>query len=303
MKAKAPQAAVASLSGQVMARVPFTHLMSGGMFLCWQDGAPPPPLFSRLQVTLNEPQDPLTLACEVVRQVSPADGERWGMPPGIGVQFVKLDLQTKQRLLRLIEATSRAPEAVSETRKERVRPLAGTRSPPPVPDYYRVLGISEDAEPADVRRAGREALAQVEAMPLDGLSATQLQEREQRIARVRQARAVLEFPAQRAEYDASRGNFQGVARCIAAGLRPAQLEELRQRFVGTRRETVAQAQTHLKAAAELEREGDFPALVKDYERALALDPLNLFLHQRHELAQQRTMERLNTLMMRQPMQA
>ena len=84
-----------------------------------------------------------------------------------------------------------------------------------------------------------------------------------------------------AAYDAERGNFQGVARCLAAGLTASQLEELRRDFLSRRPHAQGPLRVHLATAQAHQQAGLLSHAREAYERALILDPLSLELHKQY----------------------
>ncbi len=101
------------------------------------------------------------------------------------------------------------------------------------------------------------------------------------LERVRTASETLGQPQRRATYDAERGNFLGVVRCLAAGLTVTQMEELRRDFLARRPDTERFLRIHLSTAQTHEEVGLLPHARAAYERALILDPLSLELHRRY----------------------
>ncbi len=63
-----------------------TELSRGGLFMCCAQ--PFPRLFTRLTFTLLLDGEPVECVGEVVRHVDPEQARTWGMPQGIGLQFV-----------------------------------------------------------------------------------------------------------------------------------------------------------------------------------------------------------------------
>ena len=88
-------------------------------------------------------------------------------------------------------------------------------------------------------------------------------------------------PRARAEHDADRGNFRGVARCIAAGLSVDDLEELRRKFLASRPKNEVNAQVQVASANAYLASGEPGRGLASLEQALELDPLSLGIHQRY----------------------
>jgi serine/threonine-protein kinase len=103
------------------------------------------------------------------------------------------------------------------------------------------------------------------------------------VERLQTALEILGNPQKRAQYDAHRGNFKGVARCISAGLAVVDLDTLRSSYLSAYRGNDTKAQAHFTSASALEGQASYAAAMAEYERALGLDPLNLRFHQRYWL--------------------
>jgi len=92
-----------------------TELSRGGLFMCCAD--PFPRLFTRLTFTLLLDGDPVECVGEVVRHVDPEQARTWGMPQGIGLQFVNPSPRLRAYLHRLgpnRPVATQAPAAVEQ---------------------------------------------------------------------------------------------------------------------------------------------------------------------------------------------
>jgi eukaryotic-like serine/threonine-protein kinase len=92
---------------------------------------------------------------------------------------------------------------------------------------------------------------------------------------------VVGSPFPRAEYDANRGNFRGVARSIASGMPMADLEKLRTAHLATHPGAAGSAHVRLVASKAYEQRQEWAKAVEETENALTIDPLNVALHQRY----------------------
>ncbi|HEX8706256.1 MAG TPA: serine/threonine-protein kinase [Myxococcaceae bacterium] len=92
-----------------------TELSRGGLFMCCAD--PFPRLFTRLTFTLVLDGEPVECVGEVVRHVDPEQARTWGMPQGIGLQFVNPSPRLRAYLHRMgpnRPVATQAPAAVEQ---------------------------------------------------------------------------------------------------------------------------------------------------------------------------------------------
>ncbi|HET9451200.1 MAG TPA: serine/threonine protein kinase, partial [Aggregicoccus sp.] len=148
-------------------------------------------------------------------------------------------------------------------------------------DPYLLLSLPQDASQDAVRARAREARAELEALLKRSLPAAQRAQAEAVLTRVREAGELLGPPERRALYDAHRGNFRGVAACIAAGITVTRLEALRSEHLAAHPGAAGKAHVFFLTAQAFERDGQQARAQESYERALALDPLHLELQQRY----------------------
>src|SRR5262249_44418796 len=145
-------------------------------------------------------------------------------------------------------------------------------------DHYVLLAMAQDAEIADLRARARDARRDLESLRLRRLSPRQEGQVLTALERLGDATEVLGTPLRRAEYDAHRGNFKGVARCISAGLTVSDLESLRGAYLSSHKGSDTRAQVHFSTGMAWETKDSFDEALAEFERALALDPLNLRFH-------------------------
>ncbi len=273
-------AVVLKLDGVSLGTLQCTDISRGGMFL--STDAELPPVFTRLKVML--PAAGLTLLAEVVRHV-PADQARaWNMSPGFGVQFLDVTPSLRETLNRLVSGLplqpkpnpsgvySRAIEAELEKYRERVNG-----------DHYELLGLQPDAETSVIRSRASEAETQLADLKRKSGKAEELAQLDAALKRVKAARDALSQPLSRARFDANRGNWRGVARLLAAGLTPSDLEGLRNEFLAERPSAAGSAHVKYLASKGYEQKGQLKDALEACENALQLDPLNQGLHQRHAM--------------------
>lgn len=270
---------VALVSGKSLGTLSCTDISKGGMFLACE--GPLPPLFSRLKITLADGS--AILLGEVVRHVTGDQAKAWGMAGGFGVQFVELTPGLRDTVTRLIQGLPaseppKAPVSASDDPEaekvlERFRQRING-------DHYALVGAALDAESSDIRTRAREAIAELEKAGQRPLSMSQRSQLDAAISRVKAAAEVLGNPLHRAEFDANRGNFRGVMRCLQAGLTVVDLERLRTTFLGAHPNASGGAYVKLLAANVYESKGQLREALDAVESALQLDPLNLSGHQR-----------------------
>jgi serine/threonine-protein kinase len=97
-------------SGSVV--VHCSELNRGGLFMCCAE--PFPPLFTRLEFTLQLGGEEVECVAEVVRHVEPAQARAWRMTPGVGLQFLHPSPRLRDLLMRLRPARrpSAAPHSI-----------------------------------------------------------------------------------------------------------------------------------------------------------------------------------------------
>jgi serine/threonine-protein kinase len=270
------QAVVSMTDGTVVGTMECQDISKGGMFL--STGGSAPPIFSRVKVTIPSAGN-VSLLAEVVRHVPPEQAKAWSMAPGFGVQFLDLTPQLR-------EAIGRLTQGLPVTKQQ---PIASTTSTETLMakwrdrmngDHYVVLGVAPDADLSELRSKAQEALKELKAHRDRLVDLGQKAQLDTAMARVQTAIDVLGVPGPRARFDANRGNFRGIGRCIMGGLGPLDLERLRQEHL-TQHPTAAGA-AHVKflASKGFEANGQLKEALDASEAALQLDPLNLQLHQR-----------------------
>lgn len=272
-------AEVSTLDGKSLGTLQCTDISRGGMFLASE--AALPALFSKVKITLSEGRG--MLLGEVVRHVASEQARAWGMSGGFGVQFVDLTPAVRETVTRLIQglpvsqmpaaqlSASDDPEAEKVLEKFRQR-ING--------DHYVLVGVATDAESAEIRTRAREAIHEFERVGARSISAKQRSQLDASIARVKSAADVLGNPLHRAEFDANRGNFRGVMRCLQAGLTVLDLERLRSNHLAANPNASGGAHVKLLASKAYESKNQLREALDAVEAALQLDPLNLTYHQR-----------------------
>lgn len=256
-------------------------LSRGGVFV----GAEPPlpPLFTPVHVALEHPDQLLECEGEVVRHVTVQQAQAWRMSPGFAVQFRGLTPALRSAVDRIIQGLPLVEVAKAATPADDNlgaalldvyrRRISG--------DHYILLGAAQDAECSDLRSRLRQALLEVEQVSARELLPQQRAQIQSIRERLQAAQSALGTPASRAQYDASRGNFRGVARCLAAGLSIEQLADLRRRYLADRPRNETAASLEMVRANALAANGEPNGALKAMENALVHDPLSLELHQKY----------------------
>jgi len=260
--------------------VDLRDLSRAGVYACVPE--PLPALFTRVQVSLENPPGALTPA-EVVRQVPELQARAWGFAAGVALQFLEPAPPFREAVSRRLKGL--APlSSIAATDPGAERVLTRARTAPT--DPYARLGLPPDAEFDDIRSRWRELRAELEGIQTRG-SHGQQDEARRLLAKLNESVERISSPSRRMETDAEAGNFRGVARCISSGLTVTVLEEHRARFLT--RHPGADARAHVQAAAArgFESSGHRTQALEAYERALEMDPLNLGLQQRFWALRQR----------------
>lgn len=283
----APRASVVEVPVQVVlrpgespVRLRGSGLSRGGLFL--HGGRVLPPLCSRLPVVLELASGPLSVMCEVVRLVPPAQARVWGMPTGFGVQFVEATAVLKAAVDALLQGEPvRAVPQVPPTEDPAVARLLEAWRQRSAGDAYAVLALEPDSDMVTVRLRTREAWRSLESLEQHSLTPPQRAQVDALRVRVRVAAEALGATVQRALYDAWRGNHRGVAKCLEAGLTGEQLESLRREFLARRPQAMGTARVHFQSGGALERDGQLSQALEQYERGLKLAPLEVDMLQRY----------------------
>lgn len=251
------------------------RLYPGGMYVKADAHLPAllEPIPGRVQLDGCE----LRFRCEVVRHVSPADADKWGIPPGCVVQFLEASPALVAALARATAGTTPMPDEKPVDDPE-LRHLLRSHWVGEDEDHYGLLSLPVDVDFATARQRAKDCRAKLEEARALGLDARDRALLQPAIERVNEAMAVLCDPLRRAEYDAGQKNFRGVARCIAAGLSTADLDTCRRRHLKKTPQASQIALAYVQAALALQLKGQAREALINYERALAIDPLNSMLH-------------------------
>ena len=269
-----PEATVDLLGAPSPRRLTASEISRGGLFV--RAEADLPPLFSRVQLAVGHPalRAKLSLVGEVVRHVTPAEATQWRMAPGFAVQLTDLTPERRAGLADLAEATRAGPRpeaAAAVPPAERLRELEAR----PSATHYGLLGLGLDAEFSEVRRVGRELRAELEAIRARPRAADQHGRATALLGRLDAALHTLSVPSERLLYDSQRGNYLGVARCVAAGIPQAVIEARRREYLARHPGREQEAAGHLARAQLARKLRNVAAATASYQAALAADPLDL----------------------------
>ncbi len=273
------QAEITQLDGTSYGTLECQDISKGGMFL--SSTGPLPPVFSRVKVTIPSAGN-LGLLAEVVRHVPPDQARAWNMAPGFGVQFVEVTPGLRESITRLTQGLPVAPRIERPTGTTVMIDAGLLKWRDKMNgDHYVVLGAAPDADVNEVRRCAEESRKELLALRDKALDAGQRAQVDAALAKLQAALEVLGVPGPRARFDANRGNFRGIARCILGGLGPLDLERLRQEHLAQHPTASGAAHVKFLASKGFEANGQLREALDACEDALSFDPLNLQLHQRH----------------------
>lgn len=138
-----------------------------------------------------------------------------------------------------------------------------------------LLDVVSDAGFPEIRRKSRlldDELRSLARAPLTPDSRDRLRRLQEK---AQHALWILGDPSRRAEHDANKGNDRAVARCIAAGLTVSEMNRLRAAFLADHPRHDRRAQAYRIAGDLHASRGEPDAALREYEKALMLDPLNL----------------------------
>ncbi|WP_434383919.1 serine/threonine-protein kinase [Melittangium boletus] len=241
-----------------------------GLRIAW-DGALPR-LGMRLDVELSLNGWVLACAADVVRLLPTEEARTWGGRQGFILHFSEPS-EDVQRLI--AQALAPAPvEAEPDTELAQLLARATACSQDP----YSLLAIHPHADFAEVLRRVAQAERRLEPFRQRILPETQRQALEALRGKLDLARRTLGEPVARARFDASRGNFRGVAQCLAAGMPPASVNRLRQAFLAARPEAEGRARALFDKGILMEAQNVLDGAMERYTEALRMDPLNVSLH-------------------------
>jgi serine/threonine-protein kinase len=258
-----------------------TDVTRSGMFVLSDTALPA--VFSQLKLGLLVAGRELLMTGEVVRHVTLEQSQAWGMSVGFGVQLTQLTAAQKETLAAISRGGAGAPGAVADLPPD---PRADAALAPyrkhGTASLYELLGVLDDADFPEVRLRIREAKKALEELRGRPLSSGQREELEAYDRRLDEAHLTIGHARNRLDYDGSRGNWKGAARSIAGGVSVTELDSARRRYLVSREKVEGAAHLHFTTGSAWESQKELARAQAEYERALALDPLNLTIHQRYQ---------------------
>ena len=243
-----------------------------------------PRLGVRLEVELALNGWVLACAADVVRLLPTEEARTWGGRQGYIVQFS----EPSDDVRRLI-AQALAPVPVEAAPDEELAQLL-SRVSAHSQDPYSLLALATHADFGEVLRRVAQAERRLEPFWRKALPEEQRQQLEALRSKLEMARRTLGDPVARARFDASRGNYRGVAHCLAAGISPASVTRLRQAFLAARPQAEERARVLFDEGILLEAQLSLDEALRRYTEALRMDPLNVSLHRYYHALAKRLRE-------------
>ena len=275
------QLAITDEKGQPLGDFASSSITRAGLIVCTT--GPLPPLLSRVKLTFTDLSG-LSCDAQVVHHVTAEQATQWKMSPGYGVQFGAMSAEQRAALeaahhgLRPAETTSGLTRRPDDPAAEQVlRRFTAERAT----DAYAMLVISKGAPFDAIRDRVRDAKRLLDGLTTRPLSLAQGQALDEARVRLAQVGTTLGGLETRMEYDAERGNFEGVARCISGGLSVLELEAARLRFLKAHPAVAGKSHGFILAGQTLEGRAQMPQALEAYADALRIDPLNLMAQQRY----------------------
>lgn len=269
---------VSNEAGQALGEFTSSSVTRAGLIVC--TSGPLPPLLSRVKLTFAD-LGGLSCDAQVVHHVTPEQAAQWKLSPGFGVQFGALSaeqrtlLETAHKGLRVQESAAERPDDPEAS--EVLKRFSAERAV----DAYGMLAISKAAPFDAIRDRVRDAKRALDRLGERLLSSAQQRAFEEARARLDEVGKTVGEPMKRLEYDADRGNFEGVARCISAGVSVAELEQVRLRFLKNHPGIAGKSHGSIQNGQSLEAGQQMAKALEAYADALRIDPLNLIAQQRY----------------------
>jgi len=271
------QVRVADALGRGLMPVFVNDLSEEGLRIAW-DGALPR-LGARLDVELSLNGWVLACSGDVVRLLPTEEARTWGGRQGFILHFS----EPSEDVRRLI-AQALAPAPVEAAPDAELAQLLA-RATACSQDPYSLLAIHPHSDFAEVSRRVTLAERRLEPFRQRLLPDDQRRGLEALRNKLEMARRTLGEPVARARFDASRGNFRGVAHCLSAGISPTSVNRLRQAFLAARPQAEGRARVLFDKGVFLEARDVLDGALERYTEALRMDPLNVSLHRYyHSLA-------------------
>lgn len=240
-----------------------------------------PRLGARLQAELSLNGWALECACDVVRLLPAQEARTWGGRQGYILHFAEPSEDVRRLVAQALAPPPAEPQPDAELALLLSRAAACSKDP------YTLLSVHPHADFSEVLQRVTQAERRLEPFWRRPLPTEQRQALEALRGKLEMARRTLGEPMARARFDASRGNFRGVARCLATGIQPSAVERLRQAFLATRPDAEAKARAVFDEGIILEAQNVLDGALSRYAEALRMDPLNVSLHRYYQSLVQR----------------
>jgi serine/threonine-protein kinase len=254
--------------GMRLARV--CELTEEGLLVSW-DGLPPP-LAAQLQVELSFSGWTLNNTCDVVRVMTLTESLAESQGSGFSLLFSKDSAEVR----RLVERAASEPAPDPDLAQLLTRASLCSQDP------YSLLSLQPHADFAEVLQRAAAAERRLEPFREKLLPEAQRKALDSLRLQLDVARRTLGDPLARAGFDATRGNFRGVARCLAAGISQEMMERLRQAFLSARPEAEDRARALFDEGILLEAQRVLDIALARYAEALTVDPLNASMHRYYQ---------------------
>ncbi|MDP2272192.1 MAG: protein kinase [Archangium sp.] len=268
-------------SGTTLGDFACSSVTRAGLIVCTP--GPLPPLLSRVKLSFAD-LGGLRCDAQVVHHVTAEQATQWKVSAGYGVQFSALSPE-QRGLLESAHQGLRPPESPSGLARRPDDPgaeeILKRFSAERAVDGYAMLAISKGAPFDAIRDRVRHAKRALEGLVTRPLSLSQHKALEEARTRLDEVGKTLTEAMSRLEYDAARGNFEGVARCISAGVSVVELEAARLRFLKSNPTIAGKSHGNILAGQTLEARQQMPQALDAYADALRVDPLNLTAQQRY----------------------
>jgi hypothetical protein len=255
-------------------RVLWTQDVScGGLFV---HTTQPPPLRSRLQVTIETPDGSIDLPAEVVHVLSPEVAEQFGRNPGVGLQFIDLSPSQTREIERYVDGIASSlghdsddsAEAQLDETLQWVRDLLRGYEGN---DLYAAIGLEPTATRDEIQDRCQTLADRFETPP-ETLTPAQDVRVSRAASLVRKIRALLTDEERRLMYDFRQGFI--LAEHRMQGQNVETIDRFRSLWHRLFPERVAEAEKHAGTALRYEQLRDFDRAVSAGSAALHFDPFN-----------------------------
>lgn len=247
-------------------------ISKGGMFIRTED---PPVHGTRLEIQFQLPDGRLLLTAEVVHVVDPESARAFNQPAGVGVQFVDLSKEVREKIEQYVEGLAarldldltgdvdfEPLEVLVEEARRVMEALNASK-------FYEALDVSPSATTEELHERVEE-LCQRFAHPPHDSPPPKVARLKQAARALDRASALFKNSVRRLQYDFQSGHVRAEER-LAEGQDPEQLRHVWKESFPDR---TGRAKDLLKQALHQETRGAFDRCSALAEQALELDPFN-----------------------------